>query len=193
MSYVNRHYVKRAVDEDRGWLRLADVLESVTSITSNEESREVISRKFREKRLRELKKWGYNNGDPDEKATFAESCAEAASPADRVVPVLSLAHRRFRVEYMEPLLAAPKAAIKGKSKVKHKVPKPSLGPNPTKPKGRLARAVQCLFETDTVDEVERMRLASSLANALQVIGVREEHSLRKKLAKYVLASPSSQS
>ncbi|KAF8973832.1 hypothetical protein BDZ97DRAFT_1900598 [Flammula alnicola] len=186
LSYVNRHYVKRAVDEDRGWLRLTDVLESVAKSISHDDSREIISQKFREKRLEELKKWGYNDGDSSQQATLAESCAEAASSLDRVVPILSLAHRRFRTEFMEPLLATPK--IKGKSKVKNKIPKPSAGPNPARPKGRLARAIKDLLESDTVDEEERLRLASGLAKALQVIGVREEHLLRKKLDKFVTSA-----
>ncbi|PPQ67397.1 hypothetical protein CVT25_005976 [Psilocybe cyanescens] len=184
LSYVNRHYVKRAVDEDRGWLRLSDVLESVAKSISNDDSREIITRKLREKRVDELRKWGYHDGDSSEQVVFAESCAEAASSLDRVVPVASLALRRFRTEFMEPLLAIPKN--KGKSKAKNKIPKP-LGPNPTRPKGRLARAIKELLETDAVDEEERYRLASGLAKALQIIGVKEENLLRKKLDKYVLS------
>ena len=183
MNYVNRHYVKRAVDEDRGWLRLHDVLDSVAKNISTEDSREVISRMLREKRIQELKKWGYVEGDPPEKAAFAESCAEAASPLDRIVPLSSLAHRRFRTEVMEPLLASPK--IKGKSKAKRKVPKAPSGTNPALPKGRLARAVKELLETDAVDEVERLRLALGLAYALKVVGIRSDHSLRKSLDKYI--------
>uniref|UniRef100_A0A8H7Y7F8 Uncharacterized protein n=1 Tax=Psilocybe cubensis TaxID=181762 RepID=A0A8H7Y7F8_PSICU len=184
LSYVNRHYVKRAVDEDRGWLRLSDVLESVAKTLTNDDSREIITRKLRERRADELRKWGYRDGDSSERVAFAEACAEAASPLDRVVPVASLALRRFRTEFMEPLLATPKN--KGKSKAKNKVSKPS-GPNPTRPKGRLARAVKELLETDAVDEEERYHLASSLARALQIIGVKEENLLRKKLDKYVFS------
>ncbi|KAF8167863.1 hypothetical protein B0H34DRAFT_670198 [Crassisporium funariophilum] len=188
LSYVNRHYVKRAVDEDRGWLRLTDVIESVAKKITTDDSREMISQKFREKRLEELKKWGYSDGDTSDEAAFAESCAEAASSLDRVVPISSLANRRFRTEFMEPLLATPK--IKGNSKAKHKIPK-AIAPNTAgRPKGRLARAVKELLESDTIEESERLRLAAGLAKALQVIGVRPDHLLRRKLDKYVAtASP----
>lgn len=189
LSYVNRHYVKRAVDEDRGWLRLTDVLESVAKSVASDDSREIVSRKFREKRLEELKKWGYQPGDSTEKVVFAESCAEAASPPDRIIPVLSLAHRRFRLEFIEPLLAVPKVTGKNNSKVKNKVPKTPLSANPARPKGRLARAVKTVLESDTIDEEERFRLASGLANTLQIVGIREDHSLRKRLDKYVASVP----
>jgi hypothetical protein len=34
---------------------------------------------------------------------MAEARAEAATPLDRIVPVLSIAHRRFRTQVFEPL------------------------------------------------------------------------------------------
>jgi len=168
---------------------LSDVLESVAKSVASDDSRELVSRKFHEKRLEELKKWGYQSGDPTEKVIFAESCAEAASPPDRIIPVLSLAHRRFRIEFIEPLLAVPKVTGKNNSKAKNKVPKTPLGTNPARPKGRLARAVKIVLESDIIDEQERFRLASGLANTLQVVGIREDHSLRKKLDKYVASVP----
>lgn len=183
LNYVNRHYVKRAVDEDRGWLRFGDVFESLTKNINADDTREVISRLLREKRLQELKKWGYQEGDPPEKVAFAEACAEAASPPDRVVPISSLAHRRLRTEVMEPLLASPK--IKGKSKAKHKIPKTPSAPNPALPRGRLARAVKELLETEAIEEEERLELASGLAKALQTVGIKSDHILRKKLDKYI--------
>ncbi|KAF9535774.1 hypothetical protein CPB83DRAFT_802360 [Crepidotus variabilis] len=188
LNYVNRHYVKRAVDEDRGWLRFSDVFDSLAKNINAEDTREIISKLLREKRLQELKKWGYEEGDPPEQVAFAEGCAEAASPIDRVVPISSLAHRRFRTEVMEPLLASPK--IKGKSKAKHKIPKTPAAPNPALPRGRLARAVKELLETDDIDEEERLRLAGGLAKTLQVVGIRNDHALRKKLDKYLTTTNS---
>ena len=185
LNYVNRHYVKRAVDEDRGWLRLADIAEAVAQKILMDDSREMISQRFKNKKLEELKKWGYSESDSGDQAALAESCAEAASSLDRVVPISSLALRRFRTEFIDPLLATPK--IKGNSKVKHKIPK-SVGPNPGgRPKGRLARAVQTLLESDCIEQEERLRLASKLAKVLQVVGVRHDHLLRKKLDKYVMS------
>ena len=185
LNYVNRHYVKRAIDEDQGWLRLADVIEAVAQKLSIEDSRETISQRLKDKKLVELKKWGYSDSDSGDQAAFAESCAEAASSLDRVVPISSLARRRFRTEFIDPLLTAPK--IKGNSKAKHKIPK-SVGPSPgSRPKGRLARAVKELLESDCVEQEERLRLASGLAKILQAVGVRRDHPLRKRLDKYIMS------
>ena len=185
LNYVNRHYVKRAVDEDRGWLRLTDIIEAVAQKILTDDSRETISQRFKDKRLEALKKWGYSDNDSGDQAAFAESCAEAASSLDRVVPISSLALRRFRTEFIDPLLAAPK--IKGTSKAKHKIPK-SGGANPgSRPKGRLARAIKELLESDSIEQEERLRLASELAKALQAVGVRQDHLLRKRLDKYVMS------
>ena len=187
LNYVNRHYVKRALDEDKGWLRLTDVLESVAKVISNDDSREAISKKLHERKIEELKKWGYDDGCSSEQAAFAESCAEAASSLDRVVPISSLALRRLRTEFLEPLLAAPK--FQGKSKAKNKIPKTPAGTNATRPKGRLARAVQELLESDNIDKEQRSHLVSGLAMAMQTVGVRGDHPLRKKLNKYVASLP----
>lgn len=183
LSYVNRHYVKRAVDDDRGWLRLNDVLESVVKTITIEDTREKISKRLREKRAEELKRWGYSEGDPSETLLRAEACSESASSADRVVPIASLAHRRFRTEVVEPMLLAPKS--KGTSKAKHKIPKAPTGAAPYRPKGRLGRAVQHLMTADDVAEEERTRLLSGLAHALETIGVRPDHALRKRIDKYL--------
>ncbi|PPQ72673.1 hypothetical protein CVT26_002889 [Gymnopilus dilepis] len=185
LNYVNRHYVKRAVDEDRGWFRVADLIELVAKDIPNEGSKDALSKIYREKKMEELKKWGYEEGDPD-KAALAESCAEAASSPDRIVPVASLAHRRFRTDFIEHLLISPKA--KGKSKAKNKMPKAPLGSQPARPKGRLPRAVHDLLESDTVEMEEKVLLATGLAKMLQLIGVRKDHVLRKKLDKFLAST-----
>ncbi|KAK0208041.1 Cullin repeat-like-containing domain protein [Desarmillaria ectypa] len=175
LNYVNRHYVKRAVDEDKGWLSINDVLEHVARTITVNDTREKLSNKLKEKRLDELKKWGYSDGDPAEALILAESCAEAASSLDRIIPIASLAHRRFRVEFVEPLLAVPKVKRRGKNK-------PLKTPNRTTPKGRLARAVKELLESREVDEDERSRIVGELALILRKIGV--VGPLRKRLDKY---------
>ncbi|KAF5336983.1 hypothetical protein D9611_003410 [Ephemerocybe angulata] len=186
LSYVNRHYVKRAVDEDRGWLRLNDVLESVVKTITLEDTREKISKRLREKRAEELKRWGYSEGDPAERLAIAEACSEAASPPDRVVPIASLAHRRFRTEVIEPMLLAPKS--RGSSKAKHKIPKTPAAAAPYRPKGRLGRAVQHLMTSDDADKEERARLLPSVAQCLETIGVRPDHPLRKRIDKYLIVT-----
>lgn len=190
LSYVNRHYVKRAVDEDRGWLRLNDVLDSVVKTITIEDTREKISKRLREKRAEELKRWGYTDGDSSERLTRAEACSEAASSIDRIVPIASLAHRRFRTEVVEPLLLAPKS--KGTSKAKHKIPKTPVGAAPYRPKGRLGRAVQHLMTAEDVEEDDKLRLISDLSQALETIGVRPDHSLRKRIEKYLSTVASDQ-
>ncbi|OAX43646.1 hypothetical protein K503DRAFT_108869 [Rhizopogon vinicolor AM-OR11-026] len=180
LNYVNRHYVKRAVDEDRGWLTLSDIFDAVARSIHDGDTREKISKKLKERRTEELKKWGWDEGATAEQLVQAESCAEAASPVDRVVPLSALALRRFRTEFMEPLLAVPK--LKGKKKR----PGAHAGNGNARnlPKGRLARAVKELLEKQDADVEERKKLVAELANALRVIGVRDGHPLRKKLEKY---------
>jgi hypothetical protein len=182
LNYVNRHLVKRAVDEDRGWLRLGDVLDSVAVA---DDTRVQISRKLRARRMEELKKWGYVDGGSAESMARAEACAEAASSLDRIVPVSSLAFRRFRTDFFEPLLAVPKLQGKGKARNRK-----ALATNGEKagPKGRLARAVKALLEAECGDEEERILRAGELANALKTVGVRTDHPLRRKLDRYVAST-----
>jgi hypothetical protein len=182
LNYVNRHFVKRAVDEDKGWLRLNDVLQSVAKSIVADDSREKISNRVREKRTDELKKWGYVDGGSAELMAHAEACAEAASAPDRIVSVSSLAFRRFRTEFFEPLLAVPK--VKGKNKAKNRKVPPSNG-DKLSPKGRLARAVKELLESKGGGEEERKKLAVELATGLKACGIRVDHPLRKKLDKFV--------
>ncbi|KAG5642504.1 hypothetical protein DXG03_002701 [Asterophora parasitica] len=191
LNYVNRHYVKRAVDEDKGWLRVNDIVESVAKTITVTDTREKISIRMKEMRKEELKKWGYEEGDAGDRLAAAEACAEAASARDRVVPIVSLAHRRFRTDFFEPLLAIPK--IKGKSKAKYKPPSTPYGSAaPSGPKGRLARAVKELLESPDFDVEERLRLATGLAKALRTVGIRTDHPLRKKLDKFVASSANGQ-
>jgi len=180
LNYVNRHYVKRAVDEDRGWLTLSDIFDAVTKSIHDGDTRERISKKLKERRTEELKKWGWDEGAAAEQLTQAESCAEAASPLDRVIPLSALALRRFRTEFMEHLLAIPKVRGKKRRPGAHA----ANGNAPNLPKGRLARAVKELLEKQDADVEERKKLVAELANALRVIGVRDGHPLRKKLKKY---------
>lgn len=184
LNYVNRHYVKRAVDEDKGWLRLNDVFDAVAKTIKEDDTREKISKRLRERRTEELKMWGYEDGGSAELLTQAEACAEAASTLDRIVPLSSLALRRLRIECVEPLLKVPKIKVKGKKK---RSP-PTNGEKALMPKGRLARAVKELLETQGGDDDEKRRLAVEIANMLRTVGVHADQPLRKKLDKYVIAT-----
>ncbi|KAI0733897.1 hypothetical protein C8Q72DRAFT_809004 [Fomitopsis betulina] len=182
LNYVNRHYVKRAVDEDRGWLRFADILDAVARTIREDDNRERIHRRLRERRTTELKKFGYVEGASAAELAQVEEYAEAASPTDRVIHLTAVAYRRFRLEVLEPLLTVPK--MKGTGKKKTKTP-PQNGDKPPMPKGRLARSVKELLESEGGDEEEKRRLAGGLAVMLRACGIKVDHPLRKKLDKFI--------
>lgn len=184
LQYVNRHYVKRAVDDDRGWLRLNDVLETVAKSITSDDTREKISKKLREKKAEELRAWGYVEGSSPEQMQAAEAAAEAGSAADRVVPLSTLALRRFRMDSIEPLLAIPKGK-KAKANAKKKAAAAIASGVPPPPKGRLARAVKYLLESDDINEADRRKMAIALSELLRKVGIRVDHVLRKKLDKYI--------
>lgn len=145
-----------------------------------DDSRDNISAKLRDKKCGELKRWGYEEGGSTEMMAAAEACAEAASPLDRVVPVSSLGHRRWRTEVIEPLLSVPKSMGKGQRKG------PPPAPNIDKgPRARLAKAVKELIEGPNASDSASIELAQCLANSLGVCGIRIDHPLRKKLDKFV--------
>lgn len=170
------------MDEDRGWLRLGDVIPEVVA-GLDEDTRDKVALRLRRRRAEELQKWGFGDGCPPEALAMAEASAEAASALDRVVPLSSLAYRRFRTEVVEPLLAVPKAKNKGKGK-KTK-PAAAAGDRSQGPKGRLARSVKALLEEQGGDIAERRRIAHGMAQCLQAIGVRNDHPLRVRLSKYL--------
>ncbi|KAG9314724.1 hypothetical protein JVU11DRAFT_5533 [Chiua virens] len=179
LNYVNRHYVKRAVDEDRGWLTLSDIFDAVAKSIEEGDTRDKIANKLKEKRVEELKKWGYEENGSTDSLALAEQRAEAASTLDRVVPLGALALRRFRTEFIEPLMAAPK--MKGR---KRRSGAASVGDKSHLPKSRLARAVRELLEVQDINPEERRSLAADLATTLCAVGVRNGHPLRKRLEKF---------
>ncbi|KAI9460177.1 hypothetical protein BJY52DRAFT_282272 [Lactarius psammicola] len=211
LNYVNRQYVRRAADEDRGWLRVGDIITEVAegATNTNPESRlyqgpgigmgsavshKKITEKMRERRAAELRRWGAPDGATTEQLARAEACAEAASELDRIVPILSLAYRRFRTEVLEPLLVVPKAKGKGKKRggggggggrATADVPATEDEKAAVGPRGRLARAVKELLESrGGGDGGERDKLASEMANMLTCTGIRPDHPLRRRLRKY---------
>jgi hypothetical protein len=170
--------------EDRGWLRLADVIDDVAEAVRNREAHAKLAGRLRARRDGELARWGWD-GTPDG-VPRAEAAAEAASAPDRVVPLASLAQRRFRLEVIEPLLMVPKAKRKNKGKTKSKGGSGSAGAGEKPgPKGRLARAVKELLEGDAVEPEERARMVRGLGEMLRAAGVPPEQPLCRKLAKTV--------
>lgn len=147
------------MDEGRGWSRQRNIPGPGAKSTKKGALDEVPEGG----KVLELKKWGYRHGGAS--VAPAEACAEAASLPDCVVPISSLAIRRFRTEFVEPLLAVPmtEEEFRGGSS-----------------KGRLARAVELQegFE-------EGLDLAIELANSLRAMGVPPDHPLRKQLDEHI--------
>ena len=207
LNYVNRQYVRRAVDEDKGWLRFGDIVSSELAgrPAAREDSpgggsHKRIAEKMRERRAAELRRWGAPEGATAEQLALAEACAEAASASEHVVPVLSLAYKRFRTEVLEPLLAVPNPKKRNQKK-KNKGKQGGGGPATAAefgsvaeadeaaagPKGRLARSVKELLESKGGDEEAQNRLASEMGEMLMRAGIRPDHPLRRRLRKYCMA------
>ena len=208
LNYVNRQYVRRAVDEDKGWLRFGDIVSSELAERPGARedgpgctgSHKRIAEKMRERRAAELRRWGAPEGATAEQFALAEACAEAASAPEHVVPVLSVAYRRFRTEVLEPLLAVPttkkrKQKKKNKGKQEGDVPTTAAvngsvaeaDEAATGPRGQLARSVKELLESKGGGEEGLNRLASEMAEMLMRAGIRPDHPLRRRLRKYCVA------
>ena len=143
-SSDNQHYVRRAIDED--WMNANDA--SGRTGLAGESDQRTIAQIKTDSVISELKKWGYKDGDSRENAA-AEARAEAANPLGRIVPVSSLAHCRFRIEVLEPLLSYAKSNDSIRPRSKSKSPIACL---PYRPKGRLAWAVQNFFDSSSISE-----------------------------------------
>jgi hypothetical protein len=113
-SYLHRHFIRRMAAAGHGWLDTAPretishlVRSLPTRRPTERELEERIANEIQIRRLAELKKWGYtpglNSARAREAETAAEACAEAASPPDKIVPVVSLALRQWRIQVLEPL------------------------------------------------------------------------------------------
>lgn len=158
LSYLNEQYVKPAVDDGKGWFSFDDVGEGC-------DSWEKVSWREKDRRTMELKKWGYKKGSSVSVLAKAEACAEAASTLDCVIPLTSLALRRFRTEFMEPLLQVPD--------INHKPEKHNL--SVTTKAGQLVRVIKELLETKGIGEDENRQLVKELAIMLKTVGVWWEH------------------
>ena len=182
LGCINKNYVDRAINQDRGWLTLGDMLDTVTKSIEKGHTPGQIAQRLVGKRMDELKRWGYKVGGPLEKLAEAELCAEAASSLDRIVPLEALALRRFRTEFIESLLATPKAKKNGRRPGASTINGPK---DLNLPRCRLAR---------TLEESPRIHSGDSehkewydLATMLRIVGVQRTHPMRKKLDKFLTA------
>ena len=167
LAGINRHYVKRVIDDDRGWLTLSDMLDTVDKSIQKGYTPEQIAQRLKKKRTDELKRWGYEVGGPPEKLAEAELCAQAASSLDCVVPLEALALRRFRTEFVEPLLAVPK--------VKSSRRRPGASTtNRSRNNFLRCRLARILEEPQRGSERKQWR---DLATMLRTVGVQHTHPM----------------
>ncbi|KAH9994398.1 hypothetical protein BJV77DRAFT_1059945 [Russula vinacea] len=181
LNYVNRQYVRRAVDEDKGPHPSGGGGGAATGRDDGRGStgsHKRIAEKMRERRAAELRRWGAPEGGTAEQLALAEACAEAASAPEHVVPVLSLAYSAFVPSRRERARRRRTRGSRGKT----------VDEAATGPRGRLARSVKELLESKGGDEEEQNRLACEMADMLMRAGVRPDHPLRRRLRKYCLAT-----
>lgn len=175
-NYINQHFVRRAFNEELGWLNVKDALTAYASQTGDKlaggPDQRTIAQMKADSAILELKKWGYKDGDSKANAA-AEARAEAASSLDRIVPISSLAHRRFRTEVLVPLLSYNNS-IRPKNKMKS-LTAHSLN----QPKGRLAWAIQNLLVSTSIPDFRQILVA--LDSTLSSTGVRPSTHVRKWL------------
>ncbi|KAF8549100.1 hypothetical protein OG21DRAFT_1372720, partial [Imleria badia] len=94
-------------------------------------------------------------------------------------PLEALALKRFRTEFIGPLMAAPK--VNGKT---FRPGVASIGDKSHLPKNRLVCAVQEVLDAQDVKPEQRRNLAKDLAATLCAVGVYNRHPLQKKLKGY---------
>ena len=155
------------------------MLDTVTKSIEKGHTPVQIVQRLVEKRMDELKRWGYKVGGPPEKLAEAELCAEAASSLDRIVPLEALALRWFRTKFLESLLAAPKM----KRIRRRPGASTTNGPKDNLTRCRLTRALEELPKIHSDDsELEQWY---DLATMLRAVGIQRTHPMRKQLDKFL--------
>ena len=178
LNYLNQHYVERAIKEGEGWFHSDDTIGGVAKRIQDAYVWENVSQRQEDRRVHQLKKWGYKNGGSAKLLAQVEACAEAVSTPDRVVPLSSLAMRRFRLEVIEPLLQVPEMDGMGKKLDPSAIDRAKAAV----PEGRLVRAIKVMLETKGGDEDEKRRLVAELAILFRTVGVQPNKLLKKKKA-----------
>ena len=170
---VNSYYVDFTPDEDKWWFGISDRTVTVKeTYPSQKLSWELMV-------ANELKQWGYRDGGSAKLMAQARACAEAASSPNRIVPLSSLAMRRFRTDFVKPILGVPVR------KVNRDEDKPiSDGDGQVAPKGWLLHAIREWVERDV--GAKDLQLVAQLDTMLNTVGIRAHHPLRKELRKLVV-------
>lgn len=179
LNCLNQHYVQYAIKEGKGWFHGDNTIGGDATGIRAAYSWASVSQRQEDRRVHQLKKWGYKDGSSAQRLAQAEACAEAASRLDCVVPLSSLALRRFRTEVIEPLLQVP--GIEGMGKLD---PPAIDKTKAVAPEGQLIRAMKTL-ETKDGDEAEKRRLGAELRIMLRIVGVRPNKLPQKKKSRQV--------
>ena len=176
---INSHYVDFTPNEDKWWHGIGNSIARATKETYPPQRRSQ-----KDMVAKELKRWGYKDGGSAELLAQARACAEAASSPGRIIPLLSLAMRRFRTDFVEPILGVPM------TRVNRDKDKPVLDADgPFAPKDRLVHAIRELLKGDA--GAKNLQLVAQLDAMLNTVGIRAHHPLRKKLRKLVQISDAS--
>lgn len=174
LNAVNSQYVHFTPNEDKWWFGIGD---GIASTAKEPFPPQRLSQKVMV--ANELKRWGYKDGGSAELRAQAWACAEAASSPNRIVPLSSLAMRRFRTDFLQLIWEVPLMRVnRGEDK-------PVLdGDVQFAPNGRLLHAIGELLERDA--GAKNLQLAVRLDSMLNTVGIRVDHPLRKKLRKFVV-------
>ncbi|TFY70786.1 hypothetical protein EVG20_g2206 [Dentipellis fragilis] len=172
LYYLERTFIKKAVFKGRGWLACGDI--NMNEWMRADHWQLNVKANYGDLVTAKLKKWGWEKGEPQDILALAESCAEAASGSNCIIPLASLARRRFRAQVLEPLLG-PDANMSAKQ---------GEG-GPSGSEGRLESAVKELIESTDGAGKEKIRLAKDVAHMLKTCGVQPDHPVRKRLDDHI--------
>ncbi|KAJ4463486.1 hypothetical protein C8J55DRAFT_531668 [Lentinula edodes] len=153
LRYLERYVINQLIYEGHGW--------STVGTQSDNTFKKMTEEQLQE-RDRKLERWGYEKDGDNNLGTWkeVESWAEAGSSLDRIVPIKSLAFRRLRVAFLEPLLAD---------------------------QGRLALAIGELLDPHEYQEVkgsDKEELLLGLKDVFRSCGIAPDNLLRVKLELY---------
>ncbi|KAF9045642.1 hypothetical protein BDP27DRAFT_1346600, partial [Rhodocollybia butyracea] len=102
LVYMQRMFITQLIQEGCGWSTAGMPVVTVHNRSFLAEIRE-----------QKAERWGYKKDSDSNLGTWdeVESWAEAGSPLDCIVPIPSLAFRRFRIIFLEPLLSSDRLSV----------------------------------------------------------------------------------
>lgn len=155
LNCINQYFVSPLAGTGREYTEQPEPSDAGDAFSGHESGESELSEgKIREMRADVERAWYMQEESPS---------AEAASPLDSVVPLQSLAHRRFRTEVVEPMLAHPG--------------------------GRLVHAVDESLERMGTHVLEKHRIAKELAMMLSTVGIGMSSPLAQELYDFAESVP----